>query len=153
MNLYEIQDEILDCIDTETGEIIDAQKLDGLQMAKAEKIQNIALWIKNLRADVAALEAEERAFKKRKTAAKNKLDALTAYLSGFLNGEKIKADKFSISWTTSQSTEVVDSEQVPLDYWDTPEPVLSKQRILHDLRAGEEIPGVKLSEKKSIVIK
>lgn len=153
MNLYEIQAEILDCIDTDTGEIIDAEKLDGLQMAKAEKIQNIVLWIKNLRADEAALEAEEKAFKRRKQVARNKRESLTAYLTGVLDGEKVKADKFSISWTTSYSTEVVDKEQIPAHYWRHQEPELNRGVLLQSLRAGVDVPGVKLAEKKSIVIK
>lgn len=37
MNLYEIDNAILECVDQETGEIIDTDKLTSLQMARDEK--------------------------------------------------------------------------------------------------------------------
>lgn len=46
MNLYEIDTEILGCVDMETGEIIDDGRLDRLQMEKEKKIENIACWYK-----------------------------------------------------------------------------------------------------------
>lgn len=46
MNLYEIDSKILECIDMETGELIDAEMLDKLSMERTEKIENVCLWIK-----------------------------------------------------------------------------------------------------------
>ena len=43
MNLYEIEKEIMSCVDMETGEIIDCEKLDALTMERYQKIENIAL--------------------------------------------------------------------------------------------------------------
>ena len=42
MKLYEIDEAILNCIDTETGEIIDADQLDKLTMERDTKIENVA---------------------------------------------------------------------------------------------------------------
>ena len=42
MNLYEIENEILNCVDMETGEIVDIKKLESLQMERDQKIENIA---------------------------------------------------------------------------------------------------------------
>lgn len=70
MNLYEINSQILDCIDQETGEVMDIDRLEELNMAKADKVDNIACWVKNLEADVLAFEAQEKAFADRKEAAK-----------------------------------------------------------------------------------
>lgn len=66
MNLYEINSQILDCVDPETGEVMDIDRLEELNMAKAEKVDNIACWVKNLEADVAAFEAQEKAFADRR---------------------------------------------------------------------------------------
>ena len=41
-NLYEINEQILNCVDMETGEIIDADKLQDLQLAFDEKVEGIA---------------------------------------------------------------------------------------------------------------
>lgn len=41
MTLYEIDAEIEACIDGETGEVLDYEKLDGLQIERDRKIENI----------------------------------------------------------------------------------------------------------------
>ena len=53
MNLFEIENEIMNCWDQETGEILDSDRLDQLEMERDTKIENIALYIKNLTADAA----------------------------------------------------------------------------------------------------
>ena len=104
--LYEIQEDILSCIDRKTGEIIDVERLHGLQMERRQKIRNIACWIKNLLADAHAYEEEEKTFVARKTAAKNKADSLKQYLSDCLHGEKIQDKEFSIGWRKSQKIHI-----------------------------------------------
>jgi outer membrane murein-binding lipoprotein Lpp len=88
MNLYQINEEIEKCIDTETGEILDLEALDKLAMERDTKIENLACWYKNLMADAEALKAEKNAFAKRENAAKNKADSIKRYLSSVLDGEK-----------------------------------------------------------------
>ena len=50
-SLYEIEEQILNCVDLETGEIIDEEALANLSMERDTKVENIALWIKNLLAE------------------------------------------------------------------------------------------------------
>ena len=54
MNLYQINQEILNCMDLETGEILDGAKLDSLQLELEDKLEGIGCWIKNLEAEAAA---------------------------------------------------------------------------------------------------
>ena len=61
MNLYEIDAEILGCVDVETGEIFDVDKFEELSLTRDAKIENICLWIKNLKAQAEALKAEKDA--------------------------------------------------------------------------------------------
>ena len=72
MNLYEIDNAILNCVDMETGEIIDMGKLNALQMERAQKIENIGCWIKNLLSDADALDKEKKNLAARQKAAENK---------------------------------------------------------------------------------
>ena len=51
-----------DIVNPETGEVMDIDRLEKLNMAKAEKVDNIACWVKNLEADVAAFEATGKGF-------------------------------------------------------------------------------------------
>ena len=80
-NLYDINAEILKCVDWETGELIDADKLSELEMQYSDKVENIALWIKNLAADAEALSNEIKNLQGRKKACENKIDSLKKYLS------------------------------------------------------------------------
>lgn len=60
-SIYEIDQQIMQCIDFETGEIVDAEKLNALQIEKDKKIEGIACWIKNLNAEAQNIKAEEQA--------------------------------------------------------------------------------------------
>ena len=59
MTIYEINEEILNCIDLETGEIIDIDRLNDLQLERDAKIENVACWIKELKAEAEAIKAEK----------------------------------------------------------------------------------------------
>ena len=89
MNLYEISEEMLNCVDAETGEV-DTDKLDELAMLRDEKLESIALWIKDLKAEAEALKAEKLVFAARQSAAERRAESLKNYLTGFLHGEKFK---------------------------------------------------------------
>ena len=74
--LYEINNAILECCDTETGEILDVERLQQLQLEKGQKIEGVALYIKNLDAEAAALKTEEAALAERRKAKENKAKRL-----------------------------------------------------------------------------
>ena len=61
-SLYEIDAQILSCIDLETGEVVDIEKLEALQIERAQKIENIALWYKNLLSDAEQYKIEKNNF-------------------------------------------------------------------------------------------
>ena len=42
MSLYEIENAILDCVDMETGEIVDCEKLEDLQMERDSVLFRLA---------------------------------------------------------------------------------------------------------------
>ena len=101
MKLYEIDQAILDCIDAETGDIVNAEMLDKLTMERDAKIENIALWIKDLKAEAEALKAEKMAFAERQKVAENKAESLKNYLAyaldeNFLRYKEPEADKTAI---------------------------------------------------------
>lgn len=151
--LYEINQGIIDCVDMETGEIIDAEKLAELQIDRKDKIENIALYIKNLRADAAAYKAEKDEFARRQKVAENKEKSLTEYLASVLSGEKVKADRFSISYRKSQSVAITDSDSVPDEYKIKQEPKIDKAKIKKAIKEGADIAGAELVENQNIIIK
>ena len=108
MTIYEINNEIMNCIDMETGEVIDTDKLNDLQMERDAKIENVALWIKELKAEAEAIKNEKQALAERQRVAENKAESLKNWLSYALNGEKFKTAKCSISYRNSESVEVTE---------------------------------------------
>lgn len=152
--LYELNEKIRSFdleVDEETGEILNAGELEEIELARNEKIENIALWIKNLKSDAEAYEKEERSFTQKKKTAKNKIESLKSYLECSLAGEKFKTDRVSISYRRSESVEV-DPEFID-ERFITYEPKISKTDIKEALKAGEELQGARLIEKQSMQIK
>ena len=75
-SLYEINAQIEQAwsaaVDPETGEIISeeaAQAIEQLSMARDEKVENLALYYKNLMAEAEALKAEKQTLAARQSAA------------------------------------------------------------------------------------
>lgn len=151
--LYEIDEEILNCVDMETGEIIDVERLGQLQLAREDKVEGIALWIKNLLSDVDAIKSEEEKLAQRRKANENKAKNLKEYLSKFLNGQKFETPKVSISYRKSESVEVTDLSKLDDDYLKFAEPTVDKTKVKKALKAGTVLQGVSLVENQNIQIR
>lgn len=153
-SLYEINEQLLNLTDTETGEITDWSAFEALQLARDEKIENIALYHKNLLAEAAALKAEEKSFAERRKRAENKAESLKKYLATSLNGSKFNTTRVAISYRKSTSVEV-DETKLPAN-WLREIPathVVDKVEITKALKAGEAIEGATLITKDNIQIK
>lgn len=153
-SLYEINEQLLNLTDSETGEIEDWSAFEALQLARDEKIENIALYHKNLLAEAAALKAEEKSFADRRKRAENKADSLKRYLDNALQGQKFNTVKVAISYRKSTSVEV-DETKLPAN-WLREVPathVVDKVEIAKALKAGETIEGATLVERNNIQVK
>ena len=152
-SLYEINQQLLDTIDLDTGEILDESKFDELQMARDETIENIGLWIKNLNAEALAYKAEKDAFAEKQKRAENKAESLKKYLDSVLAGSKFKTTKLEVSYRKSTSVSI-DESKLPAKYL---QEVISykvdKRDIGDKLKAGEVIEGAELVENNLIRIK
>ena len=159
MTIYEIDNEIMNCIDMETGEVIDTEKLNELQMERDAKIENVALWIKELKAEAEAIKNEKQALVERQRVAESKAESLKNWLAYALNGEKFKTAKCSISYRNSESVEVTEEglealmrEHEDLLTYKTPEP--NKKAIKDAIKNdGLTVAGVQLVQKTSTIIK
>lgn len=154
LTLYDIDNSILECIDEETGEVIDEARLDALMMERSEKIENVALWIKNLKADVKILREEKEVFAKRQAQAQKKLDSLEQYLLHALDGKKFSSSLCTVSWRRSERIEVDDESELPKEYMRTtvseaPDKVAIKEAI----KSGTVIPGARVIESMNAVVR
>lgn len=152
MNLYQINQEIMDCIDMETGEILDTSKLDGLQMELEDKLEGIGCWIKNLEAEAAAYKAEKDAFAARQKTAENKAASLKNYLAGYLRGCPFETLRVKISFRKSESLEVSESAVVPEEYLKHTVEV-NKADLKAAVKSGLVLDGVQLVQKQNIQIR
>jgi len=162
MNLFEINDAIQKCIviddtvvDGETGEILDKDYLDSLAMARDEKIENIAKWIKNLDSDIEQLKKQKDTFAKRQKQAECRRDSLKSYLSAFLNGNKwdCKDKSVTVSFRKSESVNIIDESKIPVDYLIMQEPKIDKAGIKKDIKEGMTVAGAELVTNNNIQIK
>jgi hypothetical protein len=161
MTLYEIDEAIINCIDTETGEILDAEKLDELSMARDTKIENIALYIKSLKADADAIKAEEKSLAERRKAKENRAESLKEYLYNALNGEPFETAKVRLSFRGSEAVDITDEFAV-VEYLEKNSvekaltysmPKISKTVVGELLKQGIEIPGAVLKQNNNLQIK
>ena len=162
--LYEIDQEILACVDQDTGEILDTAKLDALQMEREKKLEGVALWVKDLKAEAAAVKEEADKLSARKKALDNKIDGLKNWLLYALGGDKLKTPRCNVYTTHSQRVNIVGDEkdlifwlernmEDPREYIRYKDPELRKDEIKRALKDGKEIEYAKLEETESVVIK
>ncbi|MGN0533001.1 MAG: siphovirus Gp157 family protein [Eubacterium sp.] len=169
MNLYEIDrklGELLEngyneeCVNQETGEFF-ADKFEELlaryEGERSVKIENIALFIKNLDAESEAIKVEEKRLADRRKAKEKKAKYLKEYLTNSLtqSGEtKFESAKCALSFRKSVVTVVDDISALPKQYvTEVVDYVPDKTAIKKALQAGEEITGAKLEEKQNLQIK
>lgn len=153
-SLYEIDKSILECIDRETGEMIDPDRLETLFMERNQKIENVALWIKNLQSDALAFKAEKEAFAEREKAANAKITQLKKYLAQTLDGQKFSTGKCAVSFRRSEQVEVIDESIIPRAYMvETVTYKPDKNFIKEVLKDGQEISGCRLIENLNTQVK
>lgn len=155
MNLYEIDEAILECVDTETGDIVDLERLEALEIERDKKISNIACWIKDLKAEAEAIKAEKQNLDKRLKAAENKAESLKNFLGTYLNGKKFSDGKCAISYRKSVSTIIDDSVDISKlpDEYKKVKYEANKTAIKEALDNGIKIDGCSLLEKNNVIIK
>ena len=161
MTLYEINEQLMNCffepeaeevIDSTTGEVFDAGYLDRLEMARDEKIENIALWIKNLDAEAEAIKAEKMKLAKRQQATEKRVESLRSYLSQNLNGEKFSTPRVALSFRSSEKVEIEDSCLIPKEFMQiTEKPMLAE--IKKAIKGGADVAGARIQRQSTLQIK
>lgn len=153
MTLYEIDQELLQCMDTETGEILDYDRLTELQMARDEKIEKVALWYKNLLADAEAYKNEKNAFYEREKQAKEKAASLKEWLNNALAGTPFKSTRVAVSFRKVEKVAISNLLDLPHDFVKFAEPQPDKIAIKKAIKEGMEVSGAYLEQDISMSIR
>ena len=166
MTLYEINAAIRDAIESlfsavneETGEV-DEEKLNALEQLKedrAEKLDNIGAYIKNLIAEVEALKQESATLKERADVKAKKIERLKKYVAdNMLSQEetKFESKRVVFSFRKSEQVEISDDAALPKKYLvKKVEYKPDKAAIKEALKGGSKVNGAKIVEKQNLQIK
>lgn len=158
MNLYDIDRELESLLDADTGEITDFERFTQLHMARDAKIENTALYIKNLRAFARDARAEEQALADRRRTAEKKADRLESYLDSVLGGEKYASARVEIKYRKSKSVEI-DADFIAWAERYMPSllrqkvPEADKAAIKNWLESYGNLEHARLIERQSMIIK
>jgi hypothetical protein len=161
MRLYDIDQAIMECVDFETGEVFDPERLDALQMERTAKLENVALWVKNLMADAKAIREEEKALASRRQRMEKKVESLNQWLTNALQGEKLSTPKVAVSFRRSEGLDVIDNDSFCLwamgnerdDLLKFTAPTIDAAAVKKAIKDGADIPYARIEERLNINIK
>lgn len=164
--LYEIKKDIEDLLnavtDPDTGEVVDPDALDSLLLERDQKIENVALYAKDVNAEWVAVTHEIMTLQQRADRLKNTEEGLKRYLARELNGEKFSTPKCEVAFRKSESVEVDDEfigwasdiENYALHYLKRKETVTAdKTAIKQYLKSGGTLEHCRIVTKNNISIK
>lgn len=164
MTLYEIDSQIKGIIDRlydemdENGEVgeVDFSALEELKEERQKKLENIALYIKNLDAEADAIKNEEDNLAKRRKRLARRAEGLKYLLIKSIteNGEKEFATaRCSAKVRESDVTEIMDINLIPKEYLkEKVEVSADKTAIKKAIKAGAEVSGARVVVNKTIRI-
>lgn len=169
MNLYEINNGILEllengfnlaCVDLETGEIDEAKAaeyLEALQLERSEKIENIALYIKSLDSEAAAIKEEEKSLKARREAKERKAERLREYVKSSMlafGDKKFETARCALSFRTSKTVIVEDIDKLDKEYVCKQETyTANKAAIKKAIESGVTVDGAHIEERQNLQVK
>lgn len=116
MTFFEIEDAIRNFnyeVDEETGEILNLEELEKLEMAKEQKIENVSLLYKEVRAESDAIKNEIDRLTARLKKNNNKAESLLKFLNIILNGNQFKTARVECNYRQSEATVIPDDKLVP----------------------------------------
>lgn len=160
MTLYDIDNRLQELVDPETGEIADYEAFEALDMERNRKLENMACWIKNMKADMDGIATEVKVLQARKKVIENRTKRITAYLQEALAGQKFETPKCSITYRNSTAVVIGDSATV-VEYLEShghtdcityAEPEINKNELKKLLNDGE-VPGASLAKRQNMQIK
>ena len=161
MRLYEIDTaifDILSCLEpNENGELPENcdelfEKLKELEMERQKKLENVAKYVLNIRAEAKALKEEENRLSKRRKVLENKEKRLLQYLDNACQGQKTKLGIATLSYRRSERVEITDNAKAQeflksnghekcIHYYPSE---IYKDEVKELIAKGTEVPGVQI---------
>lgn len=139
--------------------------LDAVDGEMEDKLANCGAFIKQLNAEIEALDDEIKSLRYRSAAKKREIDSFKSYIMGCMeNADVKKVDKPLAKLTIRQNAESVEvADEMNLIAWAMTHdhddllrysvPDINKTAIKDAIRSGADIPGAQLVRTKSLIIK
>ena len=139
--------------------------LDGVEEEFETKAENIAAYIKGLKAEADAIKAEETALSLRRKVKENQIKRMKSYLlenMQLINRKKIDTPRAKLSIRNNAESVQFDDEERFIrlclargqdDYLRYKDPELNKTAVKKALQSGMEIDGASLIRTQSLIIK
>lgn len=138
--------------------------LDGIEAEFDEKAESVAVYIKNMSAEIKALKQEEDALKRRRMAFEKSVERLKGYLLGSMHTVgrlKIDMPRAKLSVRKNAESLVVDDDLLFIEWAQAHNesllkyslPEIRKTDAKKLLQAGQALPFVHLTRTESLTIK
>ena len=167
MKTYDIKSEFFEIqqlleneeYDEETGELIDnseeiKQLLLEIEDERDNKADSVAYLIKQANDAENNLKMEITRLNERKSMFIRQQESLKQLLDFLLSGNKLKTDRFTFSYRSTQSVNIIDADLIPAEYLNVKETFTpDKKRIKEALANFDEVAGAEIVVKKSLNVK
>jgi hypothetical protein len=136
-----------------------ADTLDSLSGELELKAQNVAMFVRNLEATVYAINEHTKAQQQRAKALEHRAEALRDYLQRCMEAtgiEKIEGPGITIGFRKSSAVVINEPGLIPDEYFRTPEPppaAPDKKAIADAIKAGKDVPGAHVEQRRNLQIK
>lgn len=171
MKLYEINESIETLlaaltVDPETGEIpadVDdvIAQIDALSMKRTAVLEYLAKEVLNLRADQAAVKAEEARLKERRERMEKREAAIIGVLDRECAGQKTDLGVATVSYRTSEATEITSEAEARTwllaeghdECLKFMEPTINKTALKTLIKSGAKVPGAEVTKRVNCSLK
>lgn len=146
MKIWEIDEALEALVDEETGELLDFEAFEQLQMERDRKIEGMGCWLLDMTADVKKIKEQEAVLEERRKKVERNRDRLKAYLDTILGGDGFKTARVVMSYRKSPAHVEFDSAFMDWaknnrdDLLRYKEPEVNKKAVADALKAGEDVP-------------
>jgi hypothetical protein len=136
-----------------------ADTLEAMSGDLETKAQNVAFMALNFEATAAAIKAHEEVQRDRRIAIERRADSLRSYLARCMEAagiEKIEGPGVAIGFRKSSAVVINELGLIPAAFMRTPEPpppAPDKAAIAAAIKAGKEVPGAHIEQRRNLSIK
>ena len=159
-SLYELSQtylEVLDALITNEDGTMDITSLEEINDELGNKIENVALYIKDITAFAESIKAEEQNLAQRRKSLENKAIHLKGYLTScmeMVGQTKFETAKVKLSFRNSKAVEITNETMLPSRYYAEKRTyVPDKVAIKEAIEEGDDVPGAELVERRNLQIK